>query len=686
MKTQAILFVLMFFSMFSIAQNKDTIQIQEVVIADSINYSKNIIQLDTKKAEMIKSTGQLMQEIPGISISKRSVFSIEPVINAFKYEQVNTTINGGLKASNSCPNRMDPATTRIAPNEIIKIEYERGPYEVRYGPTMGGFVNIITAEKPNYDKFTVLGNIASTYNFNGNGSISSASIKTGNQLFDAKLNASYRKFGNYKSGDGTEIASSYETYGINAGLGLNISDKQRIVVDYMYSKAKDVMHAGLPMDAKFDESNILSLDYGFTHIGKIINSFKLKLFYSDENHLMSNEYRPNSVVTLANTPVTSNDLGGRFEFKLSPFDQSIMHIGADYKQTAKDGSKDVVIYKNICTTPPVVFETPIHKSFEVWQDSYEQDLGLFMDIKYYFSEKLSTKIGLRTDFIESEINSPEKDFLLLYEQNIQADNITNFGYYLKLNYKLPKDYTIELATGTGNRAPSLLEKYINHFTVGLDAYEYVGNPHLKSEINNQVDLIFSKKHKRFYAYADVFVSSIENYITAIEDTTIPRKFTACKEPKYAKRFVNIDEAMQYGFNLGAKINFFKYFKASLDFTYIYAENVSLNEPLPEIPPFTALMSVQFKKKKLAVNVSNEYQSKQTRISNLTGEKESQAFTVFNINASYLLFKKLNLGLAIDNMFDVNYYRHLSRPYKNMDTASSFYEAGRSFKIFVKYNF
>jgi len=685
MKSETIIILLLLLSASTIAQKQDTVKLNEVIIGDSLIHQSNILML-SHKSKLIKSTGELMQEIPGITFSKRSVFSVEPVINAFKYEQINTTINGGLKASCSCPNRMDPITTRISPNEIIRIEFERGPYDVRYGASMGGFVNIITAEKPNYDKFTVLGDIASEYNFNGNGSISSVNIKAGNKIFDTKINTSYRKFGDYKSGDGTEIASSYETYGINTSLGLNISKKQRIVLNYMYSKANDVMHAGLPMDAKYDESNILSLDYNFYDIGEMINAFKLKLFYSDENHLMTNEYRPNSAVTLANTPVTSNDLGGRMELTLTPFEKSIMHIGADYKQTAKDGSKDVVIYKNICTNPPVIFNPPVEKSFEVWQNSYHQDIGVFTDIKYYLSEKLSSKVGFRMDYIKSDIKDPEKDFMALYNDNITPNDITNFGYYLKVNYKLPKNYNVELAAGTGNRAPSLLEKYINHFTVGLDAYEYVGNPHLKSEINHQADLILSKKHKQFYAYADVFVSNIENYITAIEDTTILRKSTPCKEPKYAKRFVNVDEVMQYGFNVGAKINFFKYFNANIDLTYTYAENVSLNEPLPEIAPFTSLISLNFEKNKLAASLTNEYQSKQTRVSSLAGEKESQAFTVFNIKASYLLFKKLNLGLAIDNIFNTNYYRHLSRPYKNMDTTSLFYEAGRSFRIFIKYNF
>ena len=675
--------ILIFVSIVIFAQNQDTIKIQEVLIIDSSSTDYNAVypNIDPKK-----SAGELMKSIPGVSITKRSSFSIEPSINSFKYDQINTTINGGMTASSSCPNRMDPIATRLSSDEIKKIEIVRGPYEVRYGQIMGGYINLITNKNPYYKKLNFGGNIASEYAFNGNGTVSSANIKGGNKIFDLDINANIRKFDNYTSGDGTEISSSYKTYGISSGLGLNISEKQRVFINYIYSEAKDVMHAGLPMDAKYDKSNILSLDYEFNNIGKVVTKFKLKLFGANEDHLMTNEYRPNAQISLANTPVVSNDLGARFEFTLNPFENSLMHIGADFKQIAKDGNKEITQFKNPCTNPPTVFPIPVEKEFEVWQNSYSQNFGAFIDFKYYFSEKLNLKAGLRTNYIKSDVKEAEQDFIDLYDGNIKPDDILSFNYFTKLKYILPKSYELEFAVGHGTRNPSLLERYINHFTVGLDAYEYVGNPHLKSETNNQVNLTLNKKYKAFHTYLDIFYSQIDNYITAVVDTTIPRKFLACKDPKFAKRFVNIDKAQQYGVNFGLKVFFLKRFTANIDLSYVYAENLDFNEPLPEIAPFTSLFTLTYKKKNLSINLQNEYQAKQTRVSELVGERESEEFTVFNISASYLFFKKLKFGLALDNIFDVNYYQHLSRPYKNMDTTSMFYEPGRNFKIFIKYTF
>ena len=664
------------------AQNQDTIKLQEVVIeSDVVDYKIY------KNKNTTSSLVQLIEQLPGVTITKRSNFSIEPSINSFKYEQINTTINGGVTASSSCPNRMDPIITRISSNEIKKIEIVRGPFEVRYGQIMGGYINFVTQENPNYEKFSFGGgNIASEYNFNGNGAVVSANIKAGNKFFDIDLGANKTKFDNYVSGSGQEISSSFETYGFNTNIGANLSKKQRLIFAYVYSKADDIMHAGLPMDAKYDESNMFSLDYNFNDLGKLFTDLKVKMYASVEDHLMTNEYRPNASASLANTPVNSHNYGGRFEFTLKPFTNAKMHIGTDFKQIAKDGMKEVTIYKNVCTTPPTVFPTPVKKEFEVWQNSYSQDFGVFVDLQYMPNEKLKLKTGLRSDFIKSDIKDAEEDFKALYNNDITPDDILNLNYYAQAKYALPKNYSIEISAGHGTRNPSLLERYINHFTVGLDAYEYVGNPHLKSETNNQINLMLSQKNKFTFVYLNTFYSRINNYITAVEDTTIARKFTACKEPKYAKRFVNIDNAEQYGINFGGNVKVFKDFLVNVDLTYTYAQNLDLNEALPEIAPFTSLVSIIYKHKNLNLEFQNEYQAEQKRVSSLVGESETPAFSIINIKLSYLFYKKLNLGFAVDNISNENYYRHLSRPYKNMDTQSMFYEPGRNFKIFVKYNF
>lgn len=668
-----------------LAQSIDTIKIREVIIRDTSFYSEGVF-INRNSVVSPKSTGELLQYIPGVTISKRSSFSIEPVINSFKYDQINTVINGGMHGSGACPNRMDPVTTRIAPGNINKVEVVRGPYEVKYGQIMGGFINIITDETAAYDSLHFGGSINSEYNFNGNGKLNEAGVKGGNQFFNLNLNVNYKKQGNYISGNGSEIASAFETYGFDSRVGINITKKQRVHFNYIYSRANNVMHAGLPMDAKFDKSNLVSVDYSITNISKKLSAFKLKLFSSLEDHLMTNEYRPNVKIALAKTPVNSVDVGGRFEFKINSSKNTVAYFGADFKHTGKDGQKEVTQFQNPCIKPPVIFDPPKQKLFSVWQNSWSNDVGIFIDYRYYLTDKITFATGARTDYITSNIKTPDPDFLKLYSNKVKPDNIFNFNFFAKAKIVLPYNFDIQISAGKGTRNPSLLERYINHFTVGLDAYEYVGNPHLKSESNIQTNITLNKKWRNFYSYFDVFYSEINNYIAAVEDRTIPRKFTPCKEPRFAKRFVNFKSAQQFGFNTGVKVVFLKNFSANADVSFVFAENTDIKEPLPETPPLTSLSSLEYKNKKFQITLQNEFQAAQYRVSAAVGEKESEAFTVFNVNMAYLFFYNLNVTASVNNIFNKNFYRHLSRPYKNMDTASMFYEPGTNVAISLRYQF
>ncbi len=368
-----------------------------------------------------------------------------------------------------------------------------------------------------------------------------------------------------------------------------------------------------------------------------------------------------------------------------------MFVGIDYNRIQKDGTKEATVYKKTCNgdtplMPPIALPSPKELEFSVWQNSYLEDLGFFTQTRYFINSNFVLDAGLRVDFIKSDILDPEKDFIELYGGNIRHEDETNFNYFGKLKYNLPKNIDVELAFGRGTRNASLLEKYINHFTVGLDSYEYVGNPHLESEVNHQVDLTLSKKHKSFYAFVNVFYSRIQDYITAEVDTNIKKKFVGCKPPANAKRFVNINEVEQYGISIGSKVKITKSLYTNVSASYIDAQNVDWDEPLAETPPLNIFLSVGYKTNKWMVEFINDFQAKQERVANSVGEKISPSYYSLNLKSSYKPIKALNVGFSIDNIFNENYYQHLSRPYKNMEVNSPFYEVGRNFKILIQYSF
>jgi iron complex outermembrane recepter protein len=264
---------------------KDTTQQQitkldEVIVTGNLKNDPVLTVVSNKNDEKIvqpKNVADLFNNINGFSVIKRGNYVIDPSFRAAQYEQLNVQYDGGTKAMHACPNRMDPITTHIIPEEISRIEIIKGPYTVRYGATFGGIVNLVT-QKPDYEDYGLHGKVSAGYESNGTALVNLAQLQYIQKQYDIVANVGYRDFGNYKDGDGTEIPSAFRSTDYGIKLGYNFSDNQRLQAHWRQSFGRDVLHAGLPMDTEYDNSSILSLDYKLDDIGKITKSITAKAY------------------------------------------------------------------------------------------------------------------------------------------------------------------------------------------------------------------------------------------------------------------------------------------------------------------------------------------------------------------------------------------------------------------------
>ncbi len=628
-----------------------------------------------------KNLGDIFSDKVGFSVIKRGGYAIDPVFRSFKYEQLNLIYDGGVYISNACPNRMDPASTQISPAEIDRIELVKGPYSVRYGQTMGGLINIITNKPGSSDEFKINGELEGGYEVNGNGLTGRGALTAVGKKYDISLQGGAISFEDYKNGDGETVPSSFKTYNYATKIGFNPSANQRLQLSWRQSFGKDIKHASLPMDSPKDNSSILSLDYGIRNISDKLASINAKAYYSYVDHLMSNENRPSFKMVDAQSPVNATTYGGRLEFGLNSGRKSILFIGMDLRSVAKDGVRNRLV--KIMNGNPVV--PPKEFTDLIWQDSWLHDVGIFTEANFLLDEKWDLLIGGRFDYVKSGANNPAPDFEELYE-DINPDAELNVSLTSSLNYNFGENGLLQLSIGRGQRAAELLERYINHFTVGMDAYEYVGNPNLKSEINNQLDLTLKNVNGKFWWSTNVFYSYMQNYITAIVDESILRKYMPGTEPLYAKRFVNIDKSWQTGFEVELGYYITKDFSGMIGAFYTHAQNIDFNEPLAEIPPLTGLISIKYEKEKYWAEFKGRLVAEQDRVAESFNESTTPGFNVFDLIAGYSPVKNLDISFALKNMFNANYFEHLSRPYINQSETGMFYEPGRSFRIGLKVQF
>jgi len=248
-----------------------TTKLNEVLVTGNIKTDPVLTVVSNKYDEKIvqpKNVADLFNNINGFSVIKRGNYAIDPSFRGAQYEQLNIQYDGGTKAMHACPNRMDPITTHIIPEEIAKIEIIKGPYTVRYGATFGGVINLVT-QKPDYEDYGLHGKVSGGYESNGNSIVNLAQLQYIEDKYDIVANAGYRDFGNYKDGDGIEIPSSFRSTDYGIKIGYNLTEDQRIQAHWRQSFGRDVLHAALPMDTEYDNSSIISLDYKLENIGEV---------------------------------------------------------------------------------------------------------------------------------------------------------------------------------------------------------------------------------------------------------------------------------------------------------------------------------------------------------------------------------------------------------------------------------
>ena len=659
--------------------NLDDIVVKANVLKD-ISQS-NVIVDNIKATTKPRNVGDLFRDIKGFGIQKRGAYASEPVFRAFKYEQLNVQYDGGMKVLNACPNRMDPITTHVIPEEIEKIEIVKGPFTVRFGQNFGGIINLVTKKKSNKTD-GVSGSIATGYETNGENLSTHGSLSYETNKFDITVNGEYRDYGNYEDGNGIEVPSSFRTTDYSIKAGYEPTDKQRLQFSWRQSFGRDIRHAGLPMDSPYDDSFLAGLDYKITDISNKVSSLSVKGFYSDVDHLMTNEGRPSFMMTEARSNVFVTTYGGKTELTISPSDKMFLFVGIDANLIAREGNR-IRLVKVMNGNP---LPNPRTFTDKIWQDSKLNDYGIFAESNYKVTDMYTLTAGIRGDFINASINDPEQDFLDLYGGTIEDSNETNISGTLSIKYK-NEGFQAQLALGRGTRTASMIERYINHFSVGVDPYEYVGNPNLDSEVNNQVEISFRKETNTIETGASVFYSLIQDHIVPVVDEDIPRKFMPTAQPQFAKRFINIDEAVQAGFELYWNYKISESLQFTSDVSYTYAQNRELNEPLAQIVPLTAHGAMKFEKTKFWLHLNSRFVAAQRRVSTSFMEQETGHFAIFDFSLGIKPIKNLTIGASVLNIFDKAYTEHLNFSYKNSNLLSGrIFEPGRNFTVRASYNF
>ncbi|MGY5850231.1 TonB-dependent receptor domain-containing protein [Salegentibacter sp. F14] len=669
-----------------------TFRISEILLRGNpeIDPAQSIVKNNYReKVVQPKNVGELFGDINGFSLIKRGSYAMDPSMRASQYEQLNIQFDGGTKAMHACPSRMDPITTLVNPEEVSRIEIIKGPFSVRYGNTSGGIINMVTENQvASPDKFS--GSVSSGYESNGNSIVNMVQLQGNFKKLDLSGNFSHRDYGDYEDGEGRSIPSSFRSLGYNLEAGYTFNESNRLKAGFRQSFGRDVKHAGLMMDTDEDNSSILSLDYNYRPEQGKLRGLTAKVYYSFVDHIMDNYHRPSFNRTAAISRVDATTYGGKLEAEWKFNNQWRLFTGVDVTNLKRDGQRTRLVKVNMAGEP---LETPMEFQDKVWQDSYVNDYGIFSEAKFTLSEKDIFNFGVRLDHVVAESKDPDAGFAELYPDTGKTDEQLFSG---TLAYKrlLKDNYSLEFSYGRGVRPANMEERYIAFFNIGRDPYEYVGNPNLEAEVNNQFEIglkaseVLTGKLRRLDFSASAFYSIYENYIVGLVDESLTRRNMPNQPPVHPKVFRNLRDAYKTGFELSGALAFTSGIKLGTDLAYTYTQNKDLGESLPLSPPLVSRSYVEYETGMFWAGLYYTITADQENIAPSFGETRTPGYSLMDLKAGTSVIKNLNIGFGLLNVFDKYYHSHLNFAFNNQAdfTRQPITEPGRNFTVFVNYNF
>jgi len=455
---------------------------------------------------------------------------------------------------------------------------------------------------------------------------------------------------------------------VGSVLGLQLTRQQQLTVSATLNRAEDTDFAALSMDLRSDRTTLLNLNHKVHFDNTHLKMLNTSLYVTDVEHKMDNfdkDLNPRKMN--ANTDAITLSYGGRTEASWM-FSRAKLYTGVDLKGERAEGERT----REMLMGPMA----GMIMTDNVWNGGEIQKAGIFGEYHEY-ADWANVIVSARVEYNQAKATDPDAKFKTQNEKTeaTQINPSLSIGAQKTWN----QGFSAGLWLGRAQRSASLVERYINSFQVGLDAYEMLGNPELKPEVNNQLDISLGYTTDATQVNLGVFVSALQNYISSEIDPTLTPTMTSSPG---VRRFKNIGEAFMTGFELSWQQGLFAGLSHHLNLAYTYGQNKIDDVPLPEIAPVDLryTLSASFLKNSLHPEVTFRHVLKQDRVSRTFGEDDSPAFTVIDALLNYRLSHVFGGTIGIQNIMDETYYEHLNRNISG--TGTPLYGRGRNIYISV----
>ncbi len=626
-----------FISMQAEAEDIPAITIEATKIAD-------VSGEEVKSADLSEA---LTRRVPTISIIRRSGIANDIILRGQNKDNINVLYDDA-KIYGACPNRMDAPISHILSNNIDSIEIIEGPYDVENFGTLSGAVKV-TSKKPEEDLHGDVSVNFGSWNYERQ----AMTLSGGNEKVKGLVTVSRESSDQYRDGNGDDFTQQMDKQNVPAmtkykdqyrnldaykkktfmsKFYFNLIDNQEMGISYTANRSDDVLYPSGKMDALYDDSNILNLDYTITNLGEYSKKLYFQYYDSDVTHPMSNFYRN------ASGPNSSNELISKLETRMQGFkvknsfdiDPTMeATIGLDTSNRNWDGH-----YIGYGT------KAGINGSISI-DDVDTKNNAIFAELEKRFTD-FTLNVGGRYDDTSIKPDGTQRD-----------NDYDAFSAFAKGTYQFNPATTFFGGVGKSSRVPDARELY----WVGPNSLQG-GTSNLDDTTNYEIDLGMENNFQDLTLKTKVFYSWLKDYIYFNAD-------------KSTSNFENIDATI-YGFDVTGVYSFSD--NIYLDFGLAYqrgkkdkALHGQTDKDLANITPlklnlgmnydyYTTDMSGTARIEFVGTDSWDNYDAD-------NGEQKLSGWGVMNMKVTHNLTRNFELTGGIDNVFDKTYA--INNTYKDL---------------------
>ncbi len=679
MNTKIYLSAICAFAISATAADLGTIEVIEKV---DVKVVENVSGEEVKSADLAEA---LSKNVPSISLIRRSGIANDIMLRGQKRDNINVTIDG-TKVYGACVNRMDPPTSHVVTHAIENVEVREGPFDVEEFGTLSGSVKI-TTKKPTEKLSGEIGLNMGSFGYKK----ASTTVSGGNDKVKVLFSASKETGGQYKDGDGNDFSEQLANYTSSTisvaddpfnysnddknmdafektmymgKVFIDINDDQDLKFSYTANRSDNVLYPSSKMDALYDDSDILNLEYTARNISKYSKKLDFQVYNSKVAHPMSTKYRQVAVSKGAfmthylTTEMTGIKLKNNFDF----MDNSIT-FGVDTSKRSWDGEYTST---NVASSAVKTIGTSI-------DDVDTKNNAIFIKSERSIG-KTNFELGLRYDKTTVDTKS--------LTENDTDFNSLNGNIFVTYNANTSTKYFAGI--GRSTRVPDARELYNVKFntTVTPPVRILNGTPTLNQTTNNEIDLGVEKIYKKTKVKLKTFYSKLKDYIYY-------------NGSKSVNAFENIDATI-YGAELSGSYAASDdlYFDAGLSYKKGKKDTqptAQTDTDLAEITPMKLNASATYDYDARGdVQLSVIAADKWSDVDEENGEQKLSGYAIINLKTTRELSNGFEFATGIDNVFNKTYattntYKDLILMTDGSDTML-INEPGRYIYANLKYKF